>query len=834
MRGVAGEYALGAMSRDETTQGGDEERAFESPTSVGDEGVGGAGALETPDRIGAYQILSVLGEGGFGVVYLAEQHEPVRRRVALKVIKPGMDSAQVIARFEAERQALALMDHPSVARVLDVGTTERGLPYFVMEHVAGVPITDYCVRGGLGIEEVLRLFMDVCGAVQHAHQKGVMHRDIKPSNVLVEYVDGRAVAKVIDFGVAKALTEPLTPEPAHTRMGQFIGTPEYMSPEQAEGSLLDVDTRSDVYSLGVVLYELLAGDLPFDGDRLRASVQSEIVRTLREEEAPRPSVRVRARAEASKDPATRARLRARSSRLRGDLDWIVMKCLEKDRSRRYGTPNGLSADIGRSLRNEPVVAGPPSTVYRMRKFVSRNRAPVVAAAMVLGVLVLGMIGTSLGFVRAERARQAEAHQRRTAESTLNFLFESFVAEISPDEMGGDVTMREVIEASMPRIGEYFAGSPEAEAGVRMRFGEMYLELGAYPEALDQFRRSYALRVASRGEVDPESLEARDGVCNALLRMRRYDDAEPEVIATLEGRRRILGEGHEDTLGTMSKLVALRYFQGRLDEAESISRSMLETRARVSGEGHEETIRAASSLAELLRRRQKYEEAETLLVRTLERSRETLGERASITLMVMNNLGGLHQSRGDDEKAIAVLGEALRLRRDVLLDDHPLTIATLINLSNAQEAAGHREEAVRTMVDVLTNARARGASSRNARRAMRLLALLLLEMDRNEEAVEWATTAVEACRDAGVEQTLEGADAYRILGGGQRAVSDAAGSITSYTRAYSIALAAAGPKHALAVESANALAGLHEDAGRVALGREWRTRASEEELATDAP
>src|SRR5580698_6277598 len=345
-------------------------------------------------KIGRYKLLQQIVGGGCGVVYMAEQEEPVRQRVALKVIKLGMDTKSVITRFEAERQALAMMDHPNIAKVLDAGATENGRPFFVMELVRGIKITDYCDQNKLSTEERLHLFIQVCNAIQHAHQKGIIHRDIKPSNILVTLHDGKPVPKVIDFGIAKATQGRLTDQTLFTAFEQFIGTPAYMSPEQAEMSGLDVDTRIDIYALGVLLYELLTGRTPFDPKELLQSGLDELRRTIREKEPARPSTRLATMLDA--DLTTVAQRRQSEapkliSSLRGDLDWIVIKSLEKDRTRRYETANGMAMDIQRYLTNEPIVARPPSTLYRLQKLVRRNKAIFIAVSTGVAALVIGLI-----------------------------------------------------------------------------------------------------------------------------------------------------------------------------------------------------------------------------------------------------------------------------------------------------------------------------------------------------------------------------------------------------------------------------------------------------------
>ena len=453
---------------------------------------------EHPTHIGAYRILDVLGEGGMAVVYLAEQSEPVKRRVALKIVKLGMDSKQVVARFESERQALAVLDHPNIAKVFDGGITDTGRPYFVMELVHGIPITDYCDDHRLSTNDRVRLFAAACSAVQHAHHKGLIHRDLKPSNLLVGVVDGKPQVKIIDFGIAKATGTSFTDKTLFTKIGQLIGTPQYMSPEQADITGLDVDTRTDIYSLGVVLYELLVGVVPID---LTAVGEQAIRVAVRERDAPRPSTRITELGD-TKDEIARARstdVEKLRRQIKGDLDWVVMRAIAKDRTRRYETANALAMECRRFLNHEPVLARPPSAGYLMQRFVRRNRAMVVAGSVALVAILAGAVAATVGFVQATQAEATAVQEAETSRATTQFLVDLFQVSdpwsFTPvrSESGADITAREVLDMGAKRIRNDLQNEPVIQSGLMIAIGRVYMGLGLPDRARPLILDSLELR-----------------------------------------------------------------------------------------------------------------------------------------------------------------------------------------------------------------------------------------------------------------------------------------------------------------------------------------------------
>jgi len=638
-------------------------------------------SLAAPEQIGPFRILSPLGQGGMGTVYLAEQSEPIRRFVALKLIKPGMDSRQVIARFEAERQALAMMDHPCIARIFDGGAVPPGLPgagspYFVMEYVRGGPLTEYCDARQLSLKDRLELFVRLCEAVQHAHQKGVIHRDIKPSNILVEQEDGVAAPKIIDFGVAKAMGPPLTERTLVTEMGQLIGTPAYMSPEQAGMSGQDIDTRTDVYALGVLLYELLSGALPFDPQTLRGGSLAEIQRIICEVEPPKPSTRL-SRLGVSDRAVVVARNRKAESRalmrsLRHELDWIVMKCLEKDRSRRYETVNDLAADVRRYLNNEPILAGPPSAVYRVRKFVRRNRGAVVAGVLVAATLVIGMISTATFAVRASRQRQIaqdeaaraeaamlkEAQQRLTAERNqekaqqIQYFLQRMLESVTPaTARDRDVTLlREMLDHSAKAADKELSDEPEVLAAVRSTIGITYLGLGL------------------------------------------FDEAEKHLTASLEMRRRLLGDEHIDVADNLSTLGSLKCQTGDYAGARTLLEEAVAIKRKLLAEDDSALDVTLNNLATALDNLGKLDEAEKIHREVLARRRKAFGNEHPDVAVSLNNLGFLLMNKGQHEEAEEMFREALAIRQRLYGDDHPDVALGLLNLGHLLGRTGRHAEA----------------------------------------------------------------------------------------------------------------------------------------------
>lgn len=718
--------SLDALCGDDATLRAGVERLLASHDAAGeflgaptlDQGESGAaatmpadGSHVLPKRIGAYTPLEVIGEGGFGTVYKAQQDVPVRRVVALKVIKLGMDTREVIARFEGERQALAMMSHPNIAAVLDAGATAAGRPYFVMEFVPGEPITTYCDRNALSLPQRLELFGQVCHAVQHAHQKGIIHRDIKPSNVLVIPAEdngsrtgtNHAVVKVIDFGVAKATEQRLTQHSIMTLDGMLVGTPEYMSPEQADPGEQDIDTRTDIYSLGVLLYELVTGTMPFGRNTLRRKQFAEIQRIVREVDPPRPSQRLgtllRRAASATDAPPNDdvpaasnsdaesldaiARLRGTDSRqlvrrVRGELDWIIMRCLEKDRSRRYDTANTVAQEIERYLKHEPILAGPPGTAYRLSKFVRRYRVIAAASGAVLIAIVAGLIVATVGFRAAVKARDTAEQQRRLAQrseeaatrsarkaAAVNAFLQQMLAEADPRTSAKrDMTVRSALNRAVRRLDDgEMRDEPEIEAEIRLTIGRSYTGLA------------------------------------------QFDAAQTQISAAVDGCRALFGDASKEYAAALHERGAAFKLAGQPVEAEQALRSALGIFEALGAASADAAAACANDLALALIDQQRYDDAAPILASVYDYATKPENSEKTLLPEAVNNMGSLHMAQQQFDKAAPFFREAIAINTQRHGDVHPVTATNHDNLAQALQGSGDLDGALASFQMALSMRRA---------------------------------------------------------------------------------------------------------------------------------
>ncbi len=698
--------------------------------------------------IGPFQVLEKIGEGGMGTVYLAEQTSPVRRRVAIKVIRSGMGTRRVVARFESERQALAMMDDPGIARVYDAGQISNTQPYFVMEYVPGISITEYCDQHRVGIEERLELCARVCRAVQHAHQRGVIHRDLKPSNILVAATQAGPRPKIIDFGVAKALHQKLTDKTIFTEHGQMIGTPGYMSPEQAEMSSLEIDTRSDIYSLGVVLYELITGVLPVDPDTAEG-------RVMRGAHMLGPAARLASMSE-SIDDAAKCRDTSVPSllrRARGELEWIVMRAIHQDRTMRYASMSEFADDLERLMRMEPVLAAPPSGMYRLSRFVARHRAvlltvmiaalattlgllafgqirlaPTIAFAVLAIVLLGGLVAALLLLVRArmerdralaaetraseasaaaERDRRQAHQQARITHAVSEFLNKDILAGAAPEQQGRDLKVISAIDTAAAVIGERFSDAPLVEAAIRSTIGRTYRSLGVYESARPQLTRALELCREHLGEQDEHTLCALDDCAAVSYELGDDADAERCTREAIAQRQQIKDGTNEALRSSLNHLALIRTRQGDFAEAEALHLETIRLSRSELGPDDEATLTALNNLASWYYRRERFEEAATRHAETLEARRRVLGCEHPHTLISASNLGGTLCRLGRYEQAEKHLRCAVETGVKVLGDEHPHLAAfrrylgeSLLGLGETEQAESVLKEALRVCTQQL--------------------------------------------------------------------------------------------------------------------------------------
>ncbi|HMP03089.1 MAG TPA: serine/threonine-protein kinase [Gemmatales bacterium] len=699
---------------------------------------------------GRYTLVDVVGEGGMGSVWRAKQTEPVKRFVAVKLIRVERgQSKTILARFEAERQAIALMDHPHIAKLLDAGTTDDGAPFFVMELVKGVPLNDYCDQHRLTIPERLTLFTQICSAVQHAHQKGIIHRDLKPSNILVESHDGKPVPKVIDFGLAKATTGlQISEQSMHTAFGSVMGTPTYMAPEQASFNAIDIDTRADIYSLGVILYELLTGTTPITRETLKKAALDEMLRLIREQEAPTPSSRLSSSESRPSVAANRQLEPAKLGRfVRGELDWIVMKALSKERDRRYETANGFAKDIERFLNHEPVVAGPPSASYRFKKFVQRNKVQVIAAGLVLLALLLGIVGTTWGLLEARRqeglarketiakekqreiaeenerkanvekenaeraaaaeklARQDEEREKKYAQAIAQFVKDDFLGLTSvegQERFGGEygsegldrnTTLMTLLDRAAAKLKERQDLDPRIEAELCWIIGVNYRGAGEAAKGIPFLERAVELRKKVLGVDGAGTLHTMNSLAVCYIAAGKRDLALSLLEETFKRTRDKLGPDDLATLISMDNLAVGYQAAGKFDLALSLHKEVLKLLKAKFGPDNHTTLISMDNLAECLREAGELELAMPLYEETLSLFKSKLGPSHSDTLKCMSNLALCYQTAGKHDLAIPLSQETLRLRKAKLGPAHPDTLISMYNLASCYHAAGSLELAV---------------------------------------------------------------------------------------------------------------------------------------------
>jgi serine/threonine protein kinase len=753
---------------------------------------GGAGT-PLPERIGPYTLLRTLGEGGMGTVYLAEQKIPLERRVALKVIKLGMDTREVVARFEAERQALAVMDHPGIARVFDGGATDAGRPFFAMEFVEGEPITRFCDRYRLSVQERVALFIDVCRAVQHAHQKGIVHRDLKPSNVLVTMQDGRPASKIIDFGIAKAIEKPLTDQTFATGFGQFVGTPAYMSPEQLGLTGQDVDTRADIYSLGILLYELLAGARPFEARELATG--HGLVDAIQNDEPTKPSARLTEIGAEAQKLVTQSRktdLASLRRTLARDLDWIALRAIEKDRSRRYDTANTLATDLQRYLNDEPVIARPPSRAYRVRKFVARHRVAVSAAAAILLLIIAAGVVILAQSARVARERDRAASEAAKAKSINEFL-EQMLSSANPYGTGNrSVSVVDALSAAERRLDATLGSQPEVAAAVRRTLGMTYEGLGEYERAEKVLTETVN---ASRAAGRRQDLAADLGQLAALRRSQaKFKDAERDARAALEVAR--AGDSPPELVAEIQFILAetLREM-GDYDAAQSLATEVLDARRRLFGAESTQAAESIRQLGAIALGKGDFAKSEAQYQQAADMMRRLRGPLHYATLSALNDFATAYLERGELEKALTMLTEVTDGERATLGDAHPELATTLENKGNVLFRLNRRAEAIATLEEVLAiRQKALGADSMPVARTMFNLGMVYSSAKELDKAEQTLPEGVARLKRALGAEHPDIVSALRGLSALREAQGRWAESVALVRESIALALETIGPDH----------------------------------------
>ncbi len=714
-------------------------------------------------QIGPYQLIKKLGEGGMGQVWLARQSTPVRRQVALKLIRVGVYDDSVLQRFQSERQSLAIMDHPAIAKVFAAGTTSDGQPYFVMEYVQGLPITEYCDGKGLKIRERLELFIKVCEGVQHAHQKAIIHRDLKPANILVVDVDGRPTPRIIDFGLAKATSPQIAEATLITQFGGFVGTPGFMSPEQADPSVRDVDTRTDVYSLGVVLYVLLTGFLPFDAEKWKKQSIFEIVRQLHRDDPPLPSAKIKMEPKSS---ITNARMRTVTAHqlgglLRGDLDWITMKALEKDRSRRYGTPSELAADIQRYMKHEPVVARAASAGYRFEKYVRRHKVGVSVATSLALILV------GFAAVQAAQVRRI-TRERDRANRITDFMTGMFRVSNPSEARGNTITAREILDKASSGVDTGLAKDPVLQAQMMFVMGTVYTNLGLYSRSQSLLEQAVGIQRRELGSYDPETLKSMNALAVALYQGGQIGAAEKLGREGFESAQHAFGPKDSRTLAWAFNVAMSLQAEGRYAEAEKLIRETLAKAELTLGPDNHDTLRYRIGLAIVLSDRGQFAEAEKIWRENLEILRRTLGPEDPETLDVMNNVAVAVSNQGRYGEAEKMQREALAAERRVLGPEHPATVFTMGNLADTLSEEERLDEAEKLELEAIDlERRVLGTEHPDVARSVYNLACIKARQGRRDEAFAFLSQSIDHNLSAGTMMGIAEDEDLKSLRGDPR-------------------------------------------------------------------